>query len=160
MLLALWFSIVLHQHVILATCKVMVAMSSELVAVKYMRDFEHQLMRLAVSKSATSTFHPGVSGQLTNAKLEIMRNNWIIYVEKDCGAFTGLGAKIGIPTCDDTEVVDEVGCSPRWNTMWGSATPTELQWGPTTRRPALGTVPADLVGNSMFLFEMNVLIWK
>ena len=60
----------------------------------------------------------------------------------------------------DTEVIDEVGCPPRWSTMWGSATPTELQWGPTTRRPALGTVPADLVGNSMFLFEMNVLIWK
>lgn len=73
---------------------------------KYLRIFEHQAVRLAMGKGGSSTFHPGVSGAVTEAKLDTIRDNWLSFLVGDSIELADLPGRLGITV--GAETVDEV----------------------------------------------------
>jgi hypothetical protein len=60
------------------------------------REFETQVVRLALSKGPRKTFAPGVSGKLDADKLKLLRTKWLLFVQGSCEVLKNLASEAGI----------------------------------------------------------------
>jgi hypothetical protein len=59
-------------------------------------EYETQLVRMLFKKGAHSQFHPGCTGNLDEAKIDIVKNAWLAHVERQHERLRGISAQIGI----------------------------------------------------------------
>lgn len=61
-----------------------------------LQNFETEVVRMAMSKSLTSTFKHGVSGKFSNEKAHVLRAHWVSWVQKSSASFELFSTTCGI----------------------------------------------------------------